>query len=604
MCAIAGLIDFLEDPRQYGDAYAEMLARMGRRGPDENGTYLTDTACLLHARLSVIDPDNGKQPMVFPVGSAELVLVYNGELYNTQELRQELKNRGHSFQERSDTEVLLHAYLEWGIDCPEKLNGIYAFTVWDGRNRQLFAARDRMGVKPFFFADLDGRLLFGSEMKTLLCHPLLTPEVDTQGIAELLLLGPGRTPGYGVFRQVQELKPGESFIFSQETGLRRWFYWKLQAWEHRQSFPETVETVKWLVEDAISRQTVSDVPLCAFLSGGLDSSIISTLSGVQETFSVSYKENEKYFHPTAFQPNSDDVYIGKMTEFLGTTHTNIAVDTQELVDALFDAVAARDLPGMADVDSSLLLFCKSVKEHATVALSGECADELFGGYPWYRNDALLEYDGFPWSQSTDYRASFLQPDLLQKINPSNYVKSRYYETFANMETLESDSPKDLRMREMFLLNVKWFMQTLLDRKDRMSMYNSLEVRVPFCDHRLTEYLYNVPWSFKNYQGREKGLLRHAMEGVLPEEILWRKKSPYPKTHHPEYLRKVSGLLREVLAEPNAPLHQILRSEALETLLDAKTETPWYGQLMTVPQTIAYFLQLNDWLKRYHVRIVP
>lgn len=603
MCAIAGFIDYREDARRFQGAYQEMLLRMGKRGPDERGQYLTENACLLHARLAVIDPENGKQPMCIQAGEREIVLVYNGELYNTADLRQELCRVGHVFKEHSDTEVLLHAYLEWGEQCVEKLNGIYAFAIWDAHSKKLFAARDRMGVKPFFYALIGGNFLFASEIKALLCHPLVQPEVDRQGLAELLLIGPGRTPGCGVFRHIRELKPGCSAVFSPEAGLCVHAYWALHAKPHVQSFPETVETVRELVSDAIRRQTVSDVPLCAFLSGGLDSSIISSLSGVEQTFSVSYRENEKYFQKSVFQPNSDDLYIRKMAEFLGIHHTNIELDTDALVDALFEAVQARDLPGMADVDSSLLLFCRQVKPHATVALSGECADELFGGYPWYRNAQLLEFDGFPWSQSTAYRAAFANPEIWQGLDPEEYVREKYLQTFAGMEYANADDKKEKRMRQMFKLNTEWFMQTLLDRKDRMSMYSSLEVRVPFCDHRLTEYLYNVPWVFKNHQGREKGLLRQAMEGVLPEEVLWRKKSPYPKTHHPDYLEKVSALLQQLLCEPNAPLFDIVNRKALEQLLQAKNETPWYGQLMTVPQTIAYFLQMHAWMKKYHVRIL-
>lgn len=602
VCGIAGLVDYSDDARRYDEAYREMLHRMKRRGPDDSGSYLRERVCLLHTRLAVVDPANGKQPMLAHRGEHETVLVYNGELYNTPELRRELSVLGYQFKGHSDTEVLLHAYIAWGEACLQKLNGIFAFAVWDGLTQTLFIARDRIGVKPLFYCLVEGQLIFASEIKVLLCHPLIRPEIDQQGVAELILLGPGRTPGCGVFKQIKELKPGQCATYSQTSGLRVNTYWRIEAKEHTQCFEETIEGVRYLVKDVVKRQTVSDVPLCAFLSGGLDSSAISALSGVKSTFSVTYKENERYFKANFFQPDSDDVYIRRMTDFLGIHHTTVTLETDELIEALFEAVEARDLPGMADVDSSLLLFCRKVKEQATVALSGECADELFGGYPWYRDDTLLYQDGFPWSQSTQYRAMFARNQIWEGLDPETYVHQRYEETIHNTQLVQNGSEHELRMRQMFRLNTDWFMQTLLDRKDRMSMYSGLEVRVPFCDHRLCEYLYNVPWAYKNYKGREKGLLREALTEVLPQEVLWRKKSPYPKTHHPDYLRKVSTLLKDVIINPNAPMWDIVKKSTIEALLYRSDSTPWYGQLMTTPQTIAYFLQLNAWMEKYNVSV--
>ena len=365
--------------------------------------------------------------------------------------------------------------------------------------------------------------------------------------------------------------------------------------------------------DAIERQLVSDVPVAAFLSGGLDSSLISAIADANftargrqlQTFSVGYRDNRKYFHATKFQPGADAPYIRKMNEFLHARHHWITLDTPELVPALYAAVDARDLPGMADVDASLLLFCRQIKPHATVALSGECADEIFGGYPWYRDPAVREKYGFPWAQSTAYRASFLKPGVLGSIDPAAFVDARYRQTLAETSVRPGLSAEEQRMRQMMNLNFKWFMQTLLDRKDRMSMYSGLEVRVPFCDYRIAEYLYSVPWEYKDYRNQEKGLLREAMRGVLPDEVLWRRKSPYPKTWNPSYLAAVSAELRGVLADPAAPILRIIKADALENLLasGADNPIPWYGQLMTTPQTIAWFVQLNYWLEKYKVELV-
>ena len=320
------------------------------------------------------------------------------------------------------------------------------------------------------------------------------------------------------------------------------------------------------------------------------------------TFSVTYDNNEKYFKENKFQPNRDSEFIKKMVKYLDCEHHLITLSNKDLANALFDAVDARDLPGMSDVDSSLLLFCKEIKKHCTVALSGECADEIFGGYPWYRDKEIRAINGFPWAQSTQYRKTFLKTDF-KILDAEDYVYSRYKNTLINTSKIQGISPLGARMKEMMKLNLDWFMQTLLDRKDRMSMYNALEVRVPFCDYRIAEYLYSVPWKYKDYKSYEKGLLRQAMRDILPEEVLWRKKSPYPKTHNPEYLKLVSEMLSEIIENPASKIFKFIKKEELQKLLNTEENEPWYGQLMTTPQTIAYFVQINYWLEKYNITII-
>lgn len=537
-------------------------------------------------------------------------LVYNGELYNTHEVRRELLALGHKFGGHSDTEVVLHAYAQWGEQCLDKFNGIFAFAVWEEREKRLFLARDRMGVKPLFYKEHDDGLLFASEIKTILTYPTVKAELDSEGAAEVLLLGPGRAPGSGVFRGIREIEPGCCGYFSGGK-LRIWRYWQLKDREHMDSFGETVEKVRFLVTDAICRQMVSDVPIGTFLSGGLDSSLISAICAGElakrgerlKTFSVDYADNDKYFVPGKFQPNSDGHYIRVMETALGSEHHWTVLTPEALVNVLEEATMARDLPGMADVDFSLLAFCGEIRRDVKVALSGECADEIFGGYPWYRDPEVRALDGFPWAQNTRQRAAYLHPDISARVDGETFVREHYQRTLRQSDILPGTAPQERRMKEMVNLNLRWFMQTLLDRKDRMSMHNGLEVRVPFCDWRIAEYLYGVPWEYKDYQGKEKGLLRCAMAGLLPEEVLWRKKSPYPKTWHPRYRELVTGRLQAVMDDPQAPIHQLVRKEALEELLHSEQAWPWYGQLMKGPQTIAYMLQINFWLKEYKISIV-
>lgn len=606
MCGIAGMIGLSYD----NVVVDRLLYTMRRRGPDGNGAHCFDGGCLLHSRLAVIDPDGGKQPMRCSWMNETYTIVYNGELYNTEQLRTLLQKLGHTFAGHSDTEVVLHAYAQWSDACVDKFNGIFAFAVWEDKRKRLFVARDRMGVKPLFYKLHASGLIFASEIKTILAYPSVKAELDETGVSQVILLGPGRMPGSGVFRDIFELEPGCcGYYYHEKWSWKR--YWKLRDREHTDTFDETVEKVRYLVTDAIKRQMVSDVPIGTFLSGGLDSSLISSVCAAEKrkcgerlnTFSVDYENNDKYFVPGKFQPNSDSNYIRIMEQHLDTEHQWTVITPEQLVGAIEIATEARDLPGMADVDFSLLVFCGRIREKVKVALSGECADEIFGGYPWYRDPDVRSVDGFPWAQNTAQRAVFLAPEYASRINAVDFVHDQYQKTIDRSDILPGTDKQERRMKEMVNLNQKWFMQTLLDRKDRMSMYHGLEVRVPFCDYRIAEYLYGVPWEFKDYQGREKGLLRKAMEGYLPNEVLYRKKSPYPKTYDPRYQQLVSGLLRQVLEDKNAPILQIVNKQVLQDLLDMEFNWPWYGQLMRGPQTIAYMLQINHWLGKYNISVV-
>lgn len=606
MCGIAGMIGL-----PYDDTISKkMLSTMKHRGPDAQDLFSSENCCLLHSRLAVIDPEGGRQPMRLNWDREVYTIVYNGEIYNTDEVRDLLLKLGHHFNGHSDTEVVLHAYAQWSEECVKRLNGIFAFAVWEQKRRKLFVARDRMGVKPLFYKLHTDGFLFASEIKTILAYPTVSAEIDAEGAAEIILIGPGRTPGCGVFKGIFELEPGcYGYYVCGRWNWKR--YWKLQDREHTDSFEDTVDHVRYLVTDSIKRQMVSDVPIGTFLSGGLDSSLISSVCAQElrkngeclTTFSVDYKNNDLYFVPGKFQPNSDGSYIQIMQSYLNSDHHWTVLTPSDLVSTLEDATQARDLPGMADVDFSLLAFCGQIRQRVKVALSGECADEIFGGYPWYRDPEVRALDGFPWAQNTNERAKFMTPYLLSKINPKEYVYDKYSQTIEQCDILPGTSKAERRMKEMVNLNQRWFMQTLLDRKDRMSMYHGLEVRVPFCDYRIAEYLYGVPWEFKDYQGKEKGLLRHAMAGYLPNEVLYRKKSPYPKTYDPHYLQMVSQKLQQLLSQNDAPIFQIISKQALTDLLEADYVWPWYGQLMKVPQTIAYMLQINHWLSHYNIAVI-
>ncbi len=614
MCGIAGFCDFRDNLKAREEENRAIAKRMGNvlshRGPDAGGEYLCSSAALAHRRLIVIDPVGGIQPMVRQQDGNHYVLVYNGELYNTQEIRAALQAKGHTFDTVSDTEVLLRAYMEYGGDCVNHLNGIFAFAVWDEKENRCFLARDRFGVKPLFYTTIDGALVFGSEIKALFEYPGIKPVVDESGLCEIFALGPARTPGCGVYRGISEIKPGHAAYFDQ-TGLRAYPYWQLTARPHTDSYEQTVQTVRELLFDAIRRQLVSDVPVCTLLSGGLDSSVVSAVSAqalheqgkTLDTYSFEFADNSRYFKPSAFQPSEDGPYAQLMAKHIGSRHRVLVCETSALITGLYGAVRAKDLPGMADVDSSLLYFGEQVKTNHTVCLSGECADEIFGGYPWFRGP-VGPHEAFPWSKDLSLRMEVLAPGLRARLPIAEYVRARYEQSVLAAPKLAEEDAEKTRQREVLYLNIVWFMATLLERKDRMTMASGLEVRVPFSDHRLVEYLYNVPWEMKYQNECVKSLLKDAAADILPAEILRRKKSPYPKTHHPGYEKELISELEAILSDRYAPLHELVDTAALSALMQSTSDLgrPWFGQLMALPQMYAYLIEVNYWLERYGVEI--
>ncbi len=613
MCGIVGFVNYKKNISTNKNVLTQMTNELSKRGPDEDGYYLKEHVALGHKRLIVIDPEGGKQPMIKKYSFGEYVIVYNGQIYNTKELRETLKENGFEFESHSDTEVLLKSYIHYGKDVVHHLNGIFSFAIWNSREEELFLARDHFGVKPLFYAIFDDTFIFASELKAIFKFPNMPKTIDKQGISELFGIGPAHTPGFTVYKNIFEIKPAH-FAVLNKSGLHIERYWKLESKPHTESFHDTCEHLRSLLEDSINRQLVSDVPLCTFLSGGLDSSILTKLIGNYRksnnlspisTYSVDYVDNDKNFVKSDFQPNSDNYYINLMTENSYSVNQKVVLDTPDLAKYLEDAMLARDVPGMADVDSSLILFCKTVKQEQTVVLMGECADEIFGGYPWFFRKDALESGTFPWSIAIKERQHILNPSIAKEVNLKDYIDYRYNESLSEVEILDCDSKETAEKRKISYLTINWFMQTLLERTDRMGMYNGLEIRVPFCDYRLAEYMWNVPWEMKALNGREKGLLRYVCKDFLPEEIVERKKSPYPKTHNPTYLAKVKEMLSKIMSDSNAPINYLLnRNYILEILeTDGKAfSRPWFGQLMTGPQLMAYLCQVNMWLERYEPEV--
>ncbi|MFB7289067.1 asparagine synthase (glutamine-hydrolyzing) [Actinacidiphila glaucinigra] len=584
MCGIAGWISFRRDLRNEQATVDAMTETMACRGPDDRGTWVDGPAALGHRRLAIIDLPGGRQPMSAeaPEGGA-VAMVYSGEAYNFAELREELTARGHRFTTTSDTEVVLRGYLEWGEGVAERLNGMYAFAIWDSREQKLVMIRDRMGIKPFYFYPTDDGVLFGSEPKAILANPLVPRRVTLDGLRELFAFV--KTPGHAVWDGMREVEPG-TVVTVGRNGIRTHVYWSLRTEPHTDDKETSIARVRELLEDIVRRQLVSDVPRCTLLSGGLDSSAMTALAARQlgeqgervRSFAVDFVGQTEHFVPDSLRGTPDTPFVHDVAELCGTEHQDIVLDSDQLADPEVRArvIRARDIPaGLGDMDSSLYLLFKAIRQHSTVALSGESADEVFGGYRQFFDEEARRADTFPWLVrfSTEFGddGNILTDQVSKALDLEGYVHDGYRRAVAGVDRLDGESDFEYRMRVISHLHLTRFVRILLDRKDRASMANGLEVRVPFCDHRLVQYVYNAPWSLKSFDGREKSLLREATADVLPRSVYDRVKSPYPSTQDPKYFVALQENAKDLLAKPTHPVFDLVSRTWLEDAV--RTDTP-------------------------------
>ncbi len=603
MCGIAGLVDFEQDLSAARPVLIRMADTLRKRGPDAEGFYFAPRAALAHRRLIVLDPETGQQPMRFQ----NSVITFNGEIYNYLELRKELQGRGHEFATRSDTEVLLHAYDEWGEDCVMHLNGIFAFAVWDEKAEKLFLARDHLGVKPLFFSRTATGLVFGSEIKAILAHPAVRPIVGADGLAHVFG-GFLNVPGFTAYRDIAELPPASTLTIDAR-GLRTRRFWELKSAPHADSLETTIETIRALLADTVKRQLIADVPVVTMLSGGLDSSGITALAAREfrkagkplASFSIDFEDQAKFFAPNLIYLTNDTPWALKVSAHVETEQHTVVVGPDELLENLMVPTFAHDEPGFGQLETSLYLLCREMKKLATVALSGESADEVFGGYPWFFQPEAVGADTFPWMVS--FRAAgsgqtHLSPELLTTANPMTYIDRRYREAVAQVPRLVGEAPDDARRRELFYHNITHFLPNLLHRKDRMSMTCGFEVRVPFCDYRLVDYVWNVPWAQKTTGNIEKGVLRRVFEDVLPHDVLYRRKSPYPTAAHPAYREGIRQRVLEILNDPNAAVRPYLDIAGLTK----QAEVPVVEGAMIMHSPFEQIIQIEGWLKAYGIEV--
>jgi asparagine synthase (glutamine-hydrolysing) len=610
MCGITGWISFNRDLTHERDALEAMTRTMACRGPDASGTWVAGPAALGHRRLAVIDLQGGAQPMSVRTPAGEVAIVYSGEAYNFTELREELRRAGEQFETSSDTEVVLRGYVRWGEGVADRLNGMYAFAIWDGRARQLVMIRDRMGIKPLYvYPTVDG-VLFGSEPKAILANPLAQRAVDADGLREMFAFV--KTPGHAVWAGMREVEPG-TIVTVDAAGVRERRYWRLETRPHRDDRDDTVAEVRALLDDIVRRQLVADVPRCVLLSGGLDSSTITALSARQlaeegervRTFAVDFVGQTDHFRADALRPTPDTPYVHDVARHVDSDHTDIVLDHRTLADpdVRRRVIVARDLPtGMGDMDASLYLLCQAIRERSTVALSGESADEIFGGYRQFHDPVVQRAHAYPWIALDEMRFqadTILNPEVAAKLDLAAYRRDTYERAIGEIDHLSSEDDLDYRMRISSYLHLTRFLRYLLDRKDRMSMAVGLEVRVPFCDHRLVEYVYNTPWALKTYDGREKSLLRGAARDLLPDSVVQRVKTPYPSTQDWHYILDLQMQGRELLGQPAHPAFELID----RTWLDAATRCDPRAIPVDDRQGLEWTLNLATWLDVYQPRVI-
>ncbi len=614
MCGIAGFynptINFSNNPKDNFKILNNMVKTIKRRGPDGDGTKIINSCCLAHSRLSIIDLENGSQPMSLFFNGKKYHIVYNGEIYNYKTLRNDLISYGFNFNTNSDTEVIGFMFVKYGPAFAEKLNGIFAIAIYDEYENSIFLYRDHFGVKPLYYTELNNTLIFASKIDTLFEYPRVSPSIDMKGFNEIFTIGPAKTYGSGVFYGIKELLPGEYISYSPE-GFRKHLYYQLVSKPHEDSLNDTIEKTKYLLEDSIKSQMISDVPICTFLSGGIDSSIVSSICSKNmpnntplSTYSFDYVDNNIHFKSHSFQVSEDRPYVDIMKDYINSEHTYLFCKYEDLFQLLEESVDSRCLPTMADIDSSLLYFCSKVSDNHKCALTGECADEIFGGYPWFYKEEMIQDGIFPWMSDISFRKSILNPEFAATLQMEKYVKNSYNKTVSEINYLPMESEQDRKLRRISYLNIRWFMQTLLDRMDRTSMYSGLEARVPFADYRLIDYVFNVPWKYKLLNNTPKGLLRHIAKDYLPDTIMNRPKSPYPKTYHPKYEELLKTRMREIIHDSSSPLKAYLNINTINKILDGPENnvSPWYGQLMAKPQMFAYLIQIDYWMRKYSLSL--
>ncbi len=621
MCGICGIYNAQSGEPVSAELLAHMTNAISHRGPDDSGSYLDGPLGLGFARLSIIDLSGGHQPMSNEMG--DIWLVFNGEIWNYKQLRKELLEKGHQFRTNSDTETIVHAYEEYGVDCIARLHGMFSFAIWDAPRRRLLLARDRAGKKPLYYTHLNGNLLFGSEIKSLLHHPDVKRKADTQALADFLSVR--YVPGPAtLFANIYKVLPGHWLLYENDT-LREERYWDYTFGQtENRPVEEYMQGIRQHVHRAVEERMIADVPVGAFLSGGIDSSIVTGIMSQLtnhpiQTFAVGFDE-EGY---------SELPYAKLAAEHFGTEHHELVVKSSDLAAHWPLLTWHRDEPVSEPSDLGVYLVSKLARQYVKVVLSGEGGDELFAGYPKYVVDWMAQYyhilpiairdsvitpllDHLPYSMRKLKIAArnLSQPvpqrwmswfgifngQLKEKILSDATKASIDIDSSRVFQRWLSTNPQRDNLSSMLYLDTKiWLPDNLLMKGDKMTMAASLEARMPLLDYQLTEYAASIPSNVKVKSFKTKYLFKRTFADFLPEAILTRKKMgfnvPTGIWFREGQRNLITRLLLSERARDRGYLNDAFVAKLLRDHLEGKTN--YQAQLFTLASLELWFRVFID-----------
>ncbi len=598
MGGLVGWVDFSSDLEKRREILDRMTGTMRDRGPDAGGTWISRSAGLGNRALFTGKARGSGGPARVETPAGEGVAVLTGELHDPSEPGAE-----------DPAEALVHAYLRWGPAFVERTSGAFGFALWDGRERKLILGRDRMGVKPLYYHAYRDGILFASEPKGIMAHPRFKARLDLSKLPVVLqprLAMPGETPLAGL----HEVPPAHLVVLTEE-GLSTRRYWRLESAPHEDSFDKTARRVRELLEDAVARQVAPGAPMGAMLSGGVDSTSVAALSARLlapdarlRTFCLRFAGDTEHFTASELRPDIDAPFAEAAAAELGTDHTTLTASVADLLATVPATRSARDLPGWGQFDASMRLLFQHMSSTCRVVMTGEAADEVFGGYPYFFRRDVLDKDGFPWMFGGPKLVDHLAPDLAAELDPAADERARYETLLERVPRLPGEDPDEARIRELFFFGLSGPLSVILDRKERMSASLGLDVRVPFCDHRLVEYVWNVPWSMKS-AGGVKGLLKAAMADVLPAAVVNRKKSAYPHVQNPDYDRTLLAEAAWIVNDPGSPLRHLFDTARMNALIQRISTGRMKDELPGGSNPAALLIQLVEmrhWVEDYQVEI--
>ncbi|WP_447986184.1 asparagine synthase (glutamine-hydrolyzing) [Nitrospira sp. Nam74] len=593
MCGIAGILDLDGHVSTDSSHIKRMADAMVHRGPDDEGFFVSGPVHLAHRRLSIIDLNTGQQPMFNEDNS--IVVVFNGEIYNHRQLRNVLEAKGHIFRTHSDTECILHAYEQFGNNFESHLTGMFAFALWDIRRRRLVLSRDRLGIKPLYYTVHHGQLIFASEIKAILTIKEIERRVDHDGLDAYLSLryvpGP-RT----MFKDIYKLEPAHTMI-AQEGTITTRAYWELTFEENHRDERQAAQELEALVSEVCHDHLMSEVPYGVFLSGGVDSSAVvavlqKTLSDKLRTFTVGYEHAEGI--------NEFD-YAESVSRHIGTVHHKLTLQAQDFANWIPKLVWHLDEPVGDAACIPLYFLAKYAKERATVLQSGEGADEIFAGYSIYKKMEFMNrlqtgilspllragsqtvapragggklarylrlfgkpleqrYHGVSGHFMEGIREKLIKPGIFRADNKETFAEKTFSQYYDRVST-------DHDLNRMLFIDTKtWLPDDLLVKADKMTMAASVELRVPFLDHRLVEFAARLPISLKIQKGESKYLLKKIMEPYLPRDVIYRTKAGFPVPVSEWFKNGLKDLATGMLLNPKSAVSNYLDAGVIRGLL--------------------------------------